>query len=306
MAGSIGIRRSKTIALSLALFGLCASDLCFRPAANAQIFSRPSTSTSEPRPQRRDSSSRKKSDVTRRRRATRAEPPPPPQPERASFADPIEYCAYYPDVDMPDEAFTGERSPQWMRQAAAGGQSDPGQALFWRCASGRVIACLGPEDARQDGGRCARAARAEDADIRGFVAANWLDVTSYDARFAKGDVPGQYLGSRKGQASGSAYDEDDYVVQLDIAGGALNEIVGEASYTAPGRDGAQPVCTSQLQLVAVADNAISLNQESPRSNKTPCRASRQLVLQAVGATARLQSYEVRRGRRELKMETWLY
>ncbi|WP_156842303.1 hypothetical protein [Novosphingobium aquimarinum] len=308
MARPFEIRRHARIPLSLVLLGLLAWGVAVEPVAVAQIFSRPGTSTSEPKPPRRETTpNRKKQETVRRRRPAKSEAPPP-QPERASFADPIEYCAYYQDVDAPDNAYTGDRNPSWVRQAASGASAGAADTLFWRCASGRVIACLGPEDAQQDGGRCARATQPDDADIRGFIAANWIDVTSYDARFTKGDVAGQYLGARKGLASGEAYDEDDYLVQMTITGGAVNDIVGEATYARPGPDGAaaQTVCTSQLRLVAVSDSAISLNQESPKSAKTPCRASRQLVLQPVGATARLQSFEVRRGKRNLKMETWLY
>ncbi|PEQ14588.1 hypothetical protein B2G71_03195 [Novosphingobium sp. PC22D] len=295
--------RNLILIMIVTLTGTLALGFASPPSALAQIFSRPKVEPKQT-PSRRETTQRRERKSSSRKEAAAKEPEP--APVRASFDNPVDYCAYYLDVDALDDAYVGEPTPEWIRTAMP--PMSEAQQIFWRCGSGRIMACQGPMGSDSEGGRCAKASDPKLADARGYVGANWNDITGYEARFKTGDVAGQYLGERQSLAEGKDFSEDDYIVSLNITGGALNEIVGEVSYATPseGGENGERVCTSRLRLVAVSDTAISLNQESESRRKDPCRASRQLILQAVGSSARLQSFEVRGSRRERKMEVWFY
>jgi hypothetical protein len=65
------------------------------------------------------------------------------------YDDPVAYCAAMRTIDRPDPRYAGPAVPDWMAQAlrqAAGGSADAPLDFFkrarWRCADGKVLACL--------------------------------------------------------------------------------------------------------------------------------------------------------------------
>jgi hypothetical protein len=67
----------------------------------------------------------------------------------ARYDDPVAYCAALRTIDRPGPRYAGPAVPDWMAQAlrqAAGGSADAPLDFFkrarWRCADGKVLACL--------------------------------------------------------------------------------------------------------------------------------------------------------------------
>lgn len=69
----------------------------------------------------------------------------------ASGADPIAYCKSAGTLDMPGMDYRGTPVPDWMVKALytpealaaqKGSGMDPTQTIVWRCAEGKVLACV--------------------------------------------------------------------------------------------------------------------------------------------------------------------
>jgi hypothetical protein len=65
------------------------------------------------------------------------------------YGDPVAYCAAIGTIDRPDSRYGGPKVPVWMaealRRAADGAASAPLEVFErarWRCAAGKVLACL--------------------------------------------------------------------------------------------------------------------------------------------------------------------
>ena len=65
------------------------------------------------------------------------------------YDDPMAYCATIGTIDRPDSRYRGPKVPGWMAEAlrrASGGAASAPPEIFerarWRCAEGKVLACL--------------------------------------------------------------------------------------------------------------------------------------------------------------------
>jgi hypothetical protein len=58
-----------------------------------------------------------------------------------SYDDPVAYCRAVGTIDKPAAPYAGPKLPGWMA-TALDLQPDQGDRMEWRCAHGRVLACL--------------------------------------------------------------------------------------------------------------------------------------------------------------------
>jgi hypothetical protein len=58
-----------------------------------------------------------------------------------SFTDPVAYCRAVGTIDKPDMRYTGPKLTPWMAKEL-NLNPDQGNAMEWRCAGGKVLACV--------------------------------------------------------------------------------------------------------------------------------------------------------------------
>jgi hypothetical protein len=201
--------------------------------AEAQVFTQPRPAPRPtPRPQR----------PTPRRQAPQPAPPPVavPEPVIEQYADPVAYCAAFPDVTMPADPYAGPAVPDWISHAmyaygTPGQRSNAMTGLTWRCLGGKVLACSSAEG----GGACLQPVDRQTASPA---------IVAYCATRRRGDIPRNVIGNtlqtwacerRQPVITGYRTDLDSAGFLepnwVDVTDWAPGRIVGDVPGNYPGR-----------------------------------------------------------------------
>jgi hypothetical protein len=251
-------------ALRLALAALGAICLIGSPAL-AQVFTQPEATEKRPAPKPKP-----RPQPAKPAKPARPDAPPQKDARRATFSDPVAYCAAHPDIDQPAAPYSGEPAPSWIASAVPA-SSAPTQSYSWRCMNRRVLACAGaaaqdhcqkPSEDREptaemqqyctgkrkgqvpdeiagntlpiwicSGGKPAISGYRAGLDPRGYLSSRWSDVTDFAPANMVGSIPKAYIGRWTGVISGKGFIfKIPFAMIVTVQGGRPNEKVGTIEY----------------------------------------------------------------------------
>lgn len=250
------------------------------PMAVAQVFTEPAKPkpTAKPKPAAKPKAKPKaisKAKTPRPKKGKRGQP----VTVLAQYATPEEACRAQPNSPFMPSSYTGDPHPQWIIDGAlslhpeAKSIAGDGRRVAWRCMGGTVHACY---DRQDDHSPCMDAAR------KGRPTGQWVDISTFAPGFMVGAITRPMLGKWEIVGDEKGLFSNNFIVHVDIIGGDIGAVVGNVVYNQfEGR--CTPIrtifsCASELTLVAVDGNVITLTDRVVGSKALQCPGDQTLKL----------------------------